>query len=353
MHDGPTSRPLKEENALRSLNVDEHLGSLSDMLAEFNLFDTLGIARSELQHSRVLGWLLNPRGSHGLDDLFLHEFLIRTVTQGKRIGVSRVSLEDVQGWNLLDAEVVREHHNIDILVVGEHEEFICFIENKVGGGEHSEQLTRYYVTVKETYRGSKVLPVYLTPRGVPPSCKQDATRYVPIDYGRVADMVADALRCRADTIKPNVASFLEQYEQTLRRRILDTPSDLVRLALQVYSNHREAINRIIEAKEVMNVTTWAIDPAIDRRRQEDLLADHHGNRRFYSKSLDAIDALRNGRYWTRSGRIALFEFMYVEENHLTLTLMIGPGDQETRERLWELGKSEGFENSWNPERQMK
>ena len=132
---------------------------------------------------------------------------------------------------------------------------------------------------------------------------------------------------------------------------MDTSSDLDRLALKVYSNHREAINRIINTKEVMNVTTWAIDPTIDRHRPEDLLADKYC--RFYSKSLDAIDTLKGGRNWTPFGRIALLEFMYVEESHLTLTLMVGPGDQETRERLWELGKREGFENSWNHERQMK
>ena len=51
--------------------------------------------------------------------------------------------------------------------------------------------------------------------------------------------------------------------------------------------------------------------------------------------------------------MALFEFMYVEETHLTLTLMIGPGPQETRERLWALGKRKNFKNSWNPERQFR
>lgn len=324
------------------------------MLAEFNLFDVLGIARSELQHSKVLGWLLNPRGSHGVGDSLLREFLIRIVSEGNRIGVSHVSPGDVEGWNFIDVEVVRERHNIDILVIGKHEEFICFIENKVDSGEHSEQLTRYYATVKETYRGSKVLPVYLTPSGAPPSCKQDANRYVPIDYGRVADMVADTLRRRADTINPNVASFLEQYEQTLRRKILDTPSDLDRLALQIYSDHRDAVHQIIRSKPLLDITRWGIDPVVDRYGPEDLLHDHHDGRyrRFYSKTLDGIPELMGGE-WTDSGRVALFEFMYEEEEHLTLTFMVGPGDQEIRERLWELGIRKEFENAWNLERNLK
>ena len=136
---------------------------------------------------------------------------------------------------------------------------------------------------------------------------------------------------------------------------MDTPSDIDRLASQVYSNHRDAIDRIIETKQRMNVTTWAIDPAIGRHGPEDLLEDNHATRyrRFYSKALDEIQELRKGERWTESRRMALFEFMYREEIHLTLTLMIGPGDQGTRERLWALGKRKSFEDSWYLEGNLK
>ena len=355
MNDTPTSGQSKEEVALRALAADPRLETIHEMLTEFNLFDILGVERSELQHSRVLAWLLNPRGSHGLGHSFLHEFLAQVVSEGNRIGISRVSPTDVQGWNMPNAEVVRERHNIDILIVGEDEEFVCFIENKVDSGEHSEQLARYYEAVKKSYKTCKRLPVYLTPGAVAPSKSQDARWYVPMGYGRVADLLAERLRSQGATINTNAAGFLQQYEQTLRRRILDAPSDIDRLALKVYSDHRGAINRIIETKSLMNVTTWAIDPAIDRHGPEDLLEDFHGSRyrRFCSKALDGIQELRKDVRWTDSGRIALVEFLYREENHLTLTLMIGPGPQETRERLWELGKRKNFKNSWNLERNLK
>ena len=344
------SRQSKEEVGLRALDEDVRLETLSTMLTEFNLFNVLGIERSELSHSRVLAWLLNPRGSHGLGDSFLREFLYQVVSEGNPIFPA-----DVQNWNLHKVEVVRERHNIDILIIGEDEEFVCFIENKVDSWEHSEQLTRYYETVSKSYRTRKRLPVFLTPTGARPSRDRDAEKYVSLGYSEIADLLRDIQETRAATVDPKVPVFLEQYEQTLRRKIVDTPSEIDRLAFQVYSDHRDAINRIIETKSRMNVTTWAIDPAIDRHGPEDLLEDYHGSRyrRFCSKALDGIQELRRDVRWTDSGRIALVEFLYREENHLTLTLMIGPGPQETRERLWELGKRKNFKNSWNLERNLK
>ena len=325
------------------------------MLTEFNLFNVLGVERSELQLSRVLEWLLSPGGSHGLGISFLYEFLIQVVSEGNRIGVIHVSPADVQSWNLANVEVVREHHNIDILIIGEDEEFVCLIENKVDSGEHSEQLTRYYETVGKSYRTCKRLPVSLRPTGARPSRDRDAERYVSLSYSEIADLLRNIQETQTATVNSKVAVFLEQYEQTLRRRIVNTPSDIDRMASQVYSNHRNAINHIIETKQRMNVTTWAIDPAIGRHGPEDLFEDNHATRyrRFYSKALDEIQELRKGERWTESRRMALFEFMYREENHLTLNLMIGPGPQETRERLRELGKRKKFEDSSKLEGNLK
>ena len=361
MNDTPTSSQSKEEVALRDLDADDRLETLREMLAEFNLFDVLGVERSELRHSRVLGWLLDSRGSHGLSSSFLRGFLTYISSDGDRAGAYCVSTAVVKSWDLLDVETVRERQvreqdRIDILVVGKSDGFVCLIENKIDSEEHTNQLSRYLEVVEQRHPCLKVLPVFLTPVGAKPSKKRDAERYVSLGYQEIADLLRDVLAAQVATVNPSVAVFLEQYEQTLRRRILDTPSDIDTLALQVYSSHRDAVNRIIETKQrIMNVTNWAIDPAIAWHGPEDLLKDHHGNkhRRFYSKSLDGIQELRKGVRWTKSRRMALFEFMYREENHLTLTLMIGPGPQETRKRLWALGKRKNFKNSWNHERQFK
>ena len=307
--------------------------TLREMLTEFNLFNVLGVERSELQHSRVLEWLLNPGGSHGLGNSLLRELLTCVSSDSDKTGVSPAVVDD---WNLLDVETVRERHRIDILVVGESDGFVCLIENKVDSEEHTDQLSRYLKDVEQGYPNTTVLPVFLTPVGARPSKESDAERYVSLGYSKIADLLRDVLETRAATVNSKVAVFLEQYEQTLRRRIVDTPSDIDRLASEVYSNHRDAIDRIIETKQRMNVTSWAIDPAIDRHSPEDLLKDHHDirHRRFYSRASTRFRNFARERGGLNPGAWRSFEFMYVDETHLTLTLMIGPGNQGLRERLW-------------------
>ena len=347
----PTSGQSKAA-ALMALNEDRRLETLRDMLNEFNLFDVLGVERSELQHSRVLEWLLNPCGTHGLGRSFLRGFLTRISSDGDRTGLSHA---EVDGWDLHDVKTVRERHRIDILVVGESDGFVCLIENKIDSGEHTDQLSRYLKDVEQAYPQLRALPVFLTPVGARPSKDSDSERYVSLGYSEIADLLRDVLDTLAATVNRDAEVFLEQYEQTLRRRIVDTPSDIDRLASQGYNNHRDAIDRIIEIKQLMNVTTWAVDPAIGRHSPEDLSEDHHANRyrRFYSKALDEIQELRKGVRWTPSARMALLEFGYYEEDHLTMYLMIGPGNRVIRERLWELGKRKRFEDSLNPEGNLK
>ena len=71
------------EEALQRLILDGDLERLEDLLAEFNLFDVLSIARQETQHSAFLAWLLDPRGSHGLRDYFLRGFLTQAAAEAR------------------------------------------------------------------------------------------------------------------------------------------------------------------------------------------------------------------------------------------------------------------------------
>ena len=66
---------VSPEEALQALIMDPDLERLENLLAEFNLLKVLGVARSEIHHSRTIAWLLNPRESHGLGNYFLHGFL--------------------------------------------------------------------------------------------------------------------------------------------------------------------------------------------------------------------------------------------------------------------------------------
>ena len=67
--------------ALEKFIVDNRdLAHLEDMLSEFNVFEVLGVEKSETRHSAFWAWLLDPKGNHGLGEYFLRRFLWRVVS---------------------------------------------------------------------------------------------------------------------------------------------------------------------------------------------------------------------------------------------------------------------------------
>ena len=334
--DSTRGKQSKRELALQALIMDPNFERLEDLLAEFNLFDVLGIQRRELQHSAFLAWLLNPRGSHGLRDYFLRHFLSQAAATGLDSGIESFTPIDVDRWKLDDIDIATERHNIDILIVDRNNEFVCLIENKVGFYEHDEQLSRYLDTVDSEYEGLPIFPIFLTPDGIEPASEADAERWVAFDYSRVAKIIKHVLCMRRSTISASVASFLEQYERSLGRHVLETPSNIEQLARQIYDKHREAIDLIINAKSTREAVGWANIHAAIEEYAPDLCRDHDEKwyHRFYVPGLEGIHALKvEGKpEWTPSGRILLFEVRYREKS---LVLLIGPGPLDTRRRLYE------------------
>ncbi len=340
------------EEALQGLILDSDLERLEDLLAEFNLFDVLGIARQETQHSAFLAWLLDPRGSHGLRDYFLRGFLTQATDEARKNGTLALTPLDVDSWKLSDIKVATERHRIDTLLIDENDGFVCLIENKIGSGEHSDQLRRYLRTVEREYKGLTPFPIYLTPEGTDPTMEEDARRYVPMDYGVVAVLIDRALKTRGSTISATVASFLAQYVRSLRRRVLNNVDNIDELAYQLYNNHREAIDRIIRAKDLPSAITLDIVDSVMEGYVPYLQRDFHfrDGRRFFSPDLEEIPELKDGKGWTKSGRLVLFEFWHGEEL-LRLAVVVGPGPQETRERLHEL--SQRGDGPWTHGSRMK
>lgn len=65
---------------------------------------------------------------------------------------------------------------------------------------------------------------------------------------------------------------------------------------------------------------------------------------FGLKEFDAIPALNNGKGWTKSGRILLLELHNAPKN-LTIKLVVGPGDQEIRDKVVDIIRSAGIKIS--------
>ena len=326
------------QQALHRLVLDTDLAHLEDLLAEFNPFEVLGIQRRETLHSAFLAWLLDPRGSHGVGDHFLRRFLLAVVAKGYDDRLTDLTPLAVDNWSLDAVRTITESDNIDILIVSEDDQFACIIENKIGAAEHDDQLTRYYDTTREQLPDFSIVPIFLTPDGRDPVSAEDAEIYIPFDYNEVAELVAHTMEARSTTLNDGVRHFLSQYYRTLRRYVTAMNDNINELALQIYNNHRDAIDLIFRARATAPLPGWNV--------LDGLMSDHHALiapddhaanfHRYYSGALEEIHQLKGGSGWTSTGRMLLFELRYHQRH---LSLIIGPGPADIRRRVYELTQS--------------
>jgi PD-(D/E)XK nuclease superfamily len=231
----------KDLQALEHLVVgNEDLERLEALLDQFNIFEAIGVVNQELRHSDFLAYLLDPRGNHDLRDAFIKRLLQRAIITAADTPM-RVTPIELELWNLDRIDVRREWERIDVLVLDEEHELAVIIENKIGSGEHSDQLERYYRTVEQQYPGYRVIGLYLTPDGEPPSHEV----YLPINYGLVSDIIEGLAGSRASSLSPDLRILMNHYTEMLRRHIV-SDSEIARLCRQIYRQHRHAIDLVYE-----------------------------------------------------------------------------------------------------------
>jgi len=327
--------------ALEDLIVDNvDLERLEDLLAEFNIFEVLEMQTRETRHSAFLAWLLDPDGNHGLGDYFSRRFL-RLVARGARIGaLSTITAFDVDGWELGDLVVERERHNVDILITSEADGFVCAVENKILSDEHSGQLRRYRTIVAKEYPDLRPLHVFLTVEGDRPVHDEDAANYVPVSYTEIANLVDKVLDARWSTLGEDVRSALKQYLMVLRRHVLSN-SEVQELAQKIYRHHKKAIDLIIESRPDIQQTLREVVEDVVRNHPE-LQPDESSKStiRYYDPRWDQHAALLQGNGWTGSKRMVLMEFKN-NRNSLRIHLILGPGPDSTRERIFNGAVSAG------------
>lgn len=147
-----------------------------------------------------------------------------------------LELSDLSGM-----EDRREWQHIDILLVDENHKLTVIVENKIGSGEHSDQLRRYYEIVEQHHPGWRIVALYLTPDGAAPSHES----YPPVDYGLVCEVIDGLAEGRASVVSPDLRILIMHYTDTLRRHIL-SDSDVAKLCRQIYQRHQKALDLLYE-----------------------------------------------------------------------------------------------------------
>ena len=123
---------------LMDLDTRKELQALQKEIGGQNIFSILRTERTEIRHSNVLAYLLDPFANHGLDTEFAEIFFtnVASALKDKKIDFD---IADFTLNNLEEIIVYREKANMDILIVTKDK--LVAIENKTGSALHDSRIT--------------------------------------------------------------------------------------------------------------------------------------------------------------------------------------------------------------------
>jgi hypothetical protein len=192
-----------------SVNFDRfvtnpEITELQEIIREFNLFSALGVTQKEIRHSRVLGWLFSPDGSHEQGDLYLKRFLALVLKE--KMSPMRDRALPADGW-----QVTVEDDRIDVLISCPKAKFLCAVENKIHAGQSPNQLAGYKAKLAERYPAFERHHVFLT-------LLQDAPAdpdWLSVSFGEVVStLLADATSPHPEGTSAGV--LLHHYAEWIR-----------------------------------------------------------------------------------------------------------------------------------------
>lgn len=226
-----------DEKVLKDFLLDiECLDPLAEWTSKFNLFDILKITRTEIRHSNILSWLLNPNENHGLGDGILRGFIQYVATTF----IEDTDIFDTLLMDCHDFTIQREWHHIDILAVSMSEKFILCIENKIDSGEHDNQLNRYRKSVEDVYPGYKKMYVFLSPEGVEAS---EPDYWCSMSYQDVLSIIENVRK--KVKLLPDAELLIDNYVEAIRRDIVGDER-LAQICAEIYAKHQKALDLIFE-----------------------------------------------------------------------------------------------------------
>lgn len=337
--------PQKNDDlaALEAFLVNNpELENLESLLAQFNIFEVLGAVRQEIRHSEFLAYLMNPQENHGLGDYFIRRFLQAVVSVGDYENLPFNGI-DLDIWDLSDLEVRREWRGIDICLLSSKLELVVIIENKIGSGEHSNQLARYQRIIQHEFPLWKKLSIFLTPEGEQPS----DDRYFSISYNSICEIIEDIFKSRKASLGPDILSLMEHYTRMLRRHIV-SGSEIEVLCQRIYKKHQKALDLIYEYRpDLQNEIFSFLSDLITENDQVVIDDSVKSYINFFPKEWSEKEPFHQGEGWTSLNKLLIFQFRN-SPNSLKLHLVIGPGDNDAREKIFKIAQEN--QQLFNPSR---
>lgn len=240
----PKNESNENMDALRRFDAEcsKLLKPLEDHLKVFNIFDVLGCTYTEIRHSNVLAWLLDPNENHGLSDAFLRNWLAEVFSSSDKNESACLNSSEIIAAKFQKVEVLREWEHVDILIqirlAGGLNWVVC-IENKVRAQQRDQQLSDYKQVVSRHHSPSdKYGFIFLRKSEEEP----DDDAFVVANYLQVAKILDE---CCKMNIPAGPRQLIDHYLHLLHNRFMKTSSEQ-ELALEIYKKHRKALDLIYE-----------------------------------------------------------------------------------------------------------
>lgn len=190
----------------------------------YNVFNVLGVDNMELSHSAFLAALLDPDGSHGMQDVFLKAFIDTIAHGGTKPELDTAHAKVYTEYNIGNITETTGGR-IDILITdrsdtgsGKAGGHAIIIENKIWAADQPNQLQRYDKYACGTYSSDGYLLLYLTLDGKEPTdqSKGALTNYRCISYrSDIIDWLHKCAQLAFD--KPLVRETINQYINLLQQ----------------------------------------------------------------------------------------------------------------------------------------
>lgn len=324
------------EQDLTELKKSNNFKKLNNLVNKFNIFDCLKITRTEIRHSNFLAWLLNPKETHKLKDIFLKEFINNLIIKFENNkNFNFYSKQEFKKFDLSNTEILREYKNIDILLIDDTHKFIVIIENKIDSFQHDNQLQSYKDFILKNYSNEyKKIYLYLSPNK-----EKIEEPYLYIDYNFIKKILQNLLKNMQ--INQKIKQIIEDYVDIIERDIMDKDNIRI-LCREIYKEHKTTIDTICKYIDLRKYIANLIQEIIEEDEQLELLESNTSWIRFIPRHFDFNSLKFAKNDWVNSNRILMFEINN-ERNHIYNDIIIRQDNEnnhsEKRKELLNIAKN--------------
>lgn len=169
IHQWRTRSQLTPESLTTLLaSLDTSFTALRESGAWIDVWGLTGIGQDEVKNTRVLSWLLDAKGSHGMGSIFLEALLEASTSKGKVQSPVQHYFANRDPEAPVENYAVRNEvsygssgeNRLDIEIDGRH--FYLIVEVKINAGEGNAQLQRYVQDAQERCGERPWVLIYLT-----------------------------------------------------------------------------------------------------------------------------------------------------------------------------------------------